>query len=463
VLTLLADFRRREWRSGADATAFYKGTRTELGAAVDYFEGSKDLTPLYLRCAAAGPGGPVEEPDLRQIIGEIVDGVRRTDADALYLSLHGALIGSETLLADLALLKEARAALGAKPFAVSFDLHANLDPAIARLIDIAVGYKTHPHTDMYETGWKTLALLHRTLRGEIRPAVAIAKAGAILPSFNMRTTDGPMAEIEALAANAATGKILDVTPFGGFAYGDSPAAGAAVSVTADGERAESLAKEMAQEMYARRERFAVRLPSPAEALRRLRYGQKPAALLEPSDNPLSGGIGDGTGLLRAVLEHGAGFRTVFAFFWDPELAARCEPRKRMRVELGGRLSPAWGPAVPLEVEVERVTDGWFRNAGPMERGLDVNLGRTAVLLAGNLRVIVTTACLAPNDPQYFRVHGIDLARTDLVCAKAKNHFRAAFGAVFDPIVEVDTPGPAPADLATLPFRYSSLPITRSSE
>jgi microcystin degradation protein MlrC len=220
---------------------------------------------------------------------------------------------------------------------------------------------------------------------------------------------------------------------------------------------------MAQEMYARRERFAVSLPSPEKAFRSLRYGQKPAALLEPSDNPHSGGVGDSTGLLRAVLEHGAGFRTVFAFFWDAELAARCEPRKYMRVVLGGRLSPAWGPAVPLEVEVERVTDGWFRNAGPMERGLDVNLGRTAVLLAGNLRVIVTTACLAPNDPQYFRLHGIDLARTDLVCAKAKNHFRAAFGAVFDPIVEVDTPGPAPAELASLPFRHSSLPITRSSE
>jgi len=345
-----------------------------------------------------------------------------------------------------------RAALGARPLAVSFDLHANLDPAIARLADIVVGYKTHPHVDMYETGWKALELLHRALRGEITPVVAIAKAGAILPSFNMRTADGPMAEIEALAVNHIGGNILDVTPFGGFAYGDTPAAGAAVAVTADGDRAaaELVAAALAKEMYQRRERFAVRLPAPEEVLPDLVRTKKPAAVLEPSDNPLSGGVGDSTGLFRALVKSGRS--AVFAFFWDPELVARCEPRARMRVELGGRLSPTWGPAVALDVEVERVTDGWFRNAGPMERGLDVNLGRSAVLRAGNLRVIVTTACLAPNDPQYFRLHGIDLAAADLLCAKAKNHFRAAFGTVFDPIVEVDTPGPAAANLAALPFR-----------
>ena len=66
--------------------------------------------------------------------------------------------------------------------------------------------------------------------------------------------------------------------------------------------------------------------------------------------------------------------------WPLKTVAKDYPQVDMT--LGGRLSPAWGPAVPLEVEVERVTDGWFRNAGPMERGLDVNLGRTAVLLAG---------------------------------------------------------------------------------
>src|SRR5258708_2454044 len=142
VPTRLADFRQREWTQGAAVAEVYGGTRTEIGAAVDFFREDRALTPIYLRCAAAPPGGPREEADLQGICAEIVEGVRAANADGLYLSLHGALIGTETLTADAALLKAVRAAMGGKLLAVSFDLHANLDPAIAGLADIIVGYKT---------------------------------------------------------------------------------------------------------------------------------------------------------------------------------------------------------------------------------------------------------------------------------------------------------------------------------
>ena len=453
VPTRLADFRQKEWVQGAEAIAFYKGSRTELGAAVDYFEENRALTPVFLRCAAAGPGGPVEEEDLQRIVGEILEGLVVSNADALYLSLHGALIGTETLRADLSLLRGCRQSLGSKRLAVSFDLHANLDPEIADLVDVLVGYKTYPHVDMYETGWKALSLLAGN------SAVAIAKVGKVLPSFRMRTNDGPMAEIEALAAKRAaeTPGILDATPFGGFAYGDSPCAGASVAVTGkDRITAKALAEELAAEMLRRAPQFAVHLVKPEQAFKHLARRKPrpgiPAAILEPSDNPLSGGVADTTGLLRALLEHGQKYRAVFAFFCDPEIVAQAHERDVLTVGLGGK---HWGPPVPLEVKVERVTEGRFRNAGPMEKGLEVNLGRTAVLRHGSLRIIVTESCQAPNDMEYFRLHGIDLAEVDLVCAKAKNHFRAAFGSLFDPIIEVDTPGPAAADLASMPFRHVS--------
>src|SRR5689334_23167191 len=115
VRTRLADFRQREWHAGAAVPGFYAGSRTEIGAAVDFFDADRTLTPVWLRCAAAGPGGPVEEADLQAILAGIVDGVRAAKPDAMYLSLHGALIGSDTLLADLTLLRNVRKALGGKP------------------------------------------------------------------------------------------------------------------------------------------------------------------------------------------------------------------------------------------------------------------------------------------------------------------------------------------------------------
>jgi microcystin degradation protein MlrC len=102
--------------------------------------------------------------------------------------------------------------------------------------------------------------------------------------------------------------------------------------------------------------------------------------------------------------------------------------------------------------VGRLTEGGFRNAGPMERGLPVDLGRTALLQVGPLRVIVTTGCQSPNDAEYFRLHGLDLDAVPLLLAKAKNHFQAAFGDRFDVIRQCDTPGPAMAEVARLPFR-----------
>ena len=99
-----------------------------------------------------------------------------------------------------------------------------------------------------------------------------------------------------------------------------------------------------------------------------------------------------------------------------------------------------------------LTDGRFRNTGPMEHGSMVNLGDTALLDIDGVRVVVTSQVGAANDPGFFILHGIDPARVRLFCVKAKNHFRAAFLPLTAAIIDVDCPGPAAADLASLTRR-----------
>jgi microcystin degradation protein MlrC len=370
---------------------------------------------------------------------------------------------------ELKLLRDIRAAAGETPIAVTFDLHANLAPEIADLAAIALAYKTYPHIDMRQTAAKALDLLAETVKGRIRPRLALAKVPAILPSFHMRTEAGPMAEAQALARRLERERgLLDVSPLGGFAYGDTPHAGASVLALADGDAdaARQAAEEVAQFLWANRARFRAEAPPPRQGIRQaLAAPPGLVAVLDPSDNPMSGGIGDTPELFRALLAEAPREPTVFAFFADPTLVRRAHAAGldgRLEARLGGRLTDLYGPPVEAEMRVLRLTDGAFVNRGPMEAGLPVALGRTAVLGIGDrLQVIVTEGCQSPNDLAYFDLHGIDLDRVRLLCVKAKNHFRAAFAPLCRAIVEVDAPGPAGFDLRRFPFHHAPQALVRA--
>jgi microcystin degradation protein MlrC len=460
AMTTLADFRRREWVAGEDARRFYADSATELGAAVAFAGARPDYQISFLRCAAAPPAGPVIEADFQRIRDEIVSGLAGGGWDGVYLSLHGALVTEARPTADLDFLTQVRATIGVTPLAISFDLHANLGQPLLDLADIVVGYKTYPHIDMVDTGRRTLELLAQTLDRGTKLTIALRKLPAILPSFNMRTTDGPMTEIAALARQwEQQPGVLDATVFGGFAYGDTPHAGPTVVVSTAGDAALAVraADDLLAALAARRDRFYVSLPDPATGLAQaLAAPPGTAAVLDPSDNPLSGGIGDTPGLFRALMEARPSVPTVFAFFHDPAAVAGAHEAGvggRLALQLGARLTTDYGPSVAFAGRVTRLTDGRFRNEGPMEANLPVQLGRTAVIADGSITVIVSESCQAPNDPAYFALHGIDLSQVRLLCVKAKNHFRAAFAPHLAAIVEIDAPGPASPDLRQYPFRH----------
>ena len=104
-----------------------------------------------------------------------------------------------------------------------------------------------------------------------------------------------------------------------------------------------------------------------------------------------------------------------------------------------------------------LSDGRFKNRGPMEAGLVMDIGPSVLLRSGNLSVIVSSGCQTPNDAAYLELFGIDLAHIDILAVKAKNHFRAAFTSLCETIIDADTRGPAMADMSKLPFRH--LPVT----
>lgn len=457
--TLRPAFVGREWAAGPDALAAQAGTATELGAAHAWLATHPTWTATVLRCAAAQPGGPMDATLFAEWLTEVVAGLQAARPEGVYLSLHGACVTTDDPGADLTILRAVRAAVGPDvPVVASFDMHANLAPETATLLNGGAAYRTYPHVDMAATATRALRLLERALSGAPPLHGAIAKVAHVLHSFHMRDDAGPMADTWAEAAALQTGPVLDASLFGGFAWGDSPHAGPSAMVWAeDRATAEAAASRLAAALTARVRAFDVSLPLPKAALSAaLAAPAGLVALLDPADNPLSGGIADTPGLLALLLAAGPSVETVLAFHHDPDAVAAAQAVGEGGVfdrPLGGRITRAYGDPAPFRGVVERLTDGRFVNQGPMERGTTVNLGPTAVLRTGRLRVIVTSAKEAAVDPGFFALHGIDLTEVRLLANKGKNHFRAAFAPLCAAIVEADFPGPASLDLAALPFLH----------
>lgn len=459
VPTPLSAFKSREWTAGEEALGRYGGTATELGAADAFLKARPGWRATVLRCAGAQPGGPMADEAMAAWRAEVEAALKAERFDGVYLSLHGACVTESDPEADVTAVARIRSIVGRDvPITASFDFHGNMAPELAELLDGASAYRTYPHVDMDRAAMRALSLLERHMGGARRAEGHIAKREMVLHSFHMRDAGGPMAEVWAEAAAAERAPILDASLFGGFAWGDSPYAGPSAMVWAeDAGAARELAERLADSIASRRARFAVTLPDPATALRHaLAAPPGLVALLDPADNPLSGGIADTPGLLRTLVEANLEVPTVFAFLHDP--ASVADAREvgvggRTTRWLGGQVTEQFGKPVIAEVEVERLTDGRFVNDGPMERGAPVDLGLTCVLRLGQLRIICTERKESAVDPAFFRLHGIDLTATRLLANKAKNHFRAAFAERCAAIVECDTPGPAALDLAALPFRH----------
>ncbi|NKC30696.1 M81 family metallopeptidase [Falsiroseomonas selenitidurans] len=455
-----AALRSREWVAGPAALEAYAGTATELGGLAAFLAARPAWRATILRCTSAQPGGPLTREAFEGWLAEVEQGLRDgAPWDGVYLSLHGACVAADEPAADLAIIRRVRALVGPDtPLTASFDFHGNMAAEIATLLDGASVYRSYPHLDMDATAARALALLERRMAGE-RLHGAIAKLPRVLHSFHMRSAGGPMAEVWAVAAALESPDVPEAAPFGGFSWGDTPHAGPsgmAWATTPDAARQAAAAVRDA--IATRLPRFAVELPGPEAALATaLAAPPGLVALLDPADNPLSGGVADTPDLLRVLLQAGPPVPTVFAFLHDPDTvaeAAAAGPGASLAVRLGGRSTPAFGPPVSAQAVVERLTEGRFTNEGPMERGAPVDLGATAVLrLSPTLRVILTSRKEAAVDPGFFALHGIDLSRTRLLANKAKNHFRAAYAERCAAIVECDCPGPAALDLAGLPFRH----------
>lgn len=434
--TTLADF---AVHAGADLVDEFTGTNTCVGG---FLAGcaAAGVTVVPTRHARAEPGATVEETAYRHLADALLASLR-TDCELVLLDLHGAGVVGATASLEADLLRSVRAVVGPGPVvAVVLDLHGNLPPEVGELADVVVGFQEYPHTDMAERARRATAVAVATARGRVRPQTRQLRLPMVLPPSP--TDEGPARELRELARAAEREPgVLACTVFHGFPYADTPQAGTSLVTVVDGDpdRADRVNERLAGWLWRHREAFRPDQLLPADAVARAST-DTPVVLGDAADNPGGGATGDGTDLLRAILD--AGVRACFATLHDPEAvnaAVAAGTGATVRLRLGGRHGTVSGPPLPVTARVDAVSDGRVVQRS-VRQGKTVEFGRCVRLAVGAVDLVVASNRVQVFDPEILLLHDIDPANYPLVAVKSAYHFRSGFRYLGRPTSAVDGPG-----------------------
>jgi microcystin degradation protein MlrC len=438
------------------------GTSTDVGGMLAACS-EVGATPVPLLVSGANPSGVIEAAAYRALKEEILAGIREAGAlDAVALALHGAGVvdGIDDLEGDLA--RAVRRLVGGDVRLVAtFDLHGNVSQEMADALDLVLCCHEYPHTDLFERGHEAVAAIPRLLSGELAPTTHVEWLPMLLPTST--TLFGPARAVNELCWHLEERPgVFDCTLFHGFPYTDTPLVGAHVTATAHRDRAlaESVAREAARFLWETRDAFRPTSLSAAEAVERARAASGwPVVINETSDNPGGGAPGDGTHLLRAMLEARLD-DACFGCIADPDVARmahRAGVGQTLEVALGGKTDDLHGAPLRTTAQVKTLSDGRFV-LQEMLRGVQVNLGPCARLRIGGIDVIVTSRSQQTFDPEVFLLHGIDVRRRRIVALKSSNHFRAGFQSLAHEIVTADPPGLTTHHVEIFPRKRSPRPL-----
>jgi microcystin degradation protein MlrC len=471
--TALEDFRID---AGEEIVAANAGVRSYTGGMLDAAR-RHGATVVPLIEASATPSGTIAASAFATMLDRLIAALRAAmPVDAVALQLHGAGVAEGCDDIETATLQAVRRTVGPEvPVVATLDLHGNLAPEMLPPATALFGVHLYPHTDSYERGVEAVDCIARTLAGEIRPVMALEVLPLLTP-----TSTSDLDPVRAINERCWEWEkrpgLLDVAFFHGFAHTDILMAGASVLAVADGdaELARTAARDVARHVWERRAEFDPRYPDGPEAVRLAIAAARelggPIVINDTSDNPGGGTPGDGTHLLRALLA-ARPERTAFGFVWDPETAAQAHAAGvggTIQVRLGGKTYAMHGEPIEALAYVKCLTDGRFVLQTPMGRGRQTDLGRMARLVlhaqpspsmaTEGVDVLVSSVRSQVLDPEVFLLHGIDVARCDIVALKSSNHFRAGFSGVAKQIVTADTPGLTSCNLHSYPYRRVRRPI-----
>ena len=428
------------------------GQESDVGGAVDACA-AMGIEAVPILFASTQPSGVIERDAYETFKEDILTGLDQAlheGLDGCVLLLHGAGVvdGIADLEADLA--TAVRAVLGERPLSASFDLHGNFTQAMTDQLNAVFVCHEYPHIDLHKRAAEAVAAVAEMATTGKRSRCSLIELPLLLPTTTTFEGIG-QDRLQRLLELEQQADCLDLSWCHGFPYADVGHVGSFVVASYYPEQeaaAKQAAATFARELWRSRESFR---PTSLDADQAVLAAQQafdsvdaqgPVVINETSDNCGGGTPGDGTHLLRAMLEAGLGADACFAFIVDPsvaEQAHRVGVGHTIRVSLGGKTDNLHGEPLDIEVYVKALHDGRLIMQH-MFKGMRINIGPMARLVVNDMDIVVASRRSQTFDREPFLAVGIDVLKYKYVALKSSNHFRAGFQHLARSIVTADPPG-----------------------
>jgi microcystin degradation protein MlrC len=423
------------------------------------------LTVIEGTAAWAEPGGLIQRRAYEELRDEILSQLEAAlPVDGVILGLHGAMVAQGCDDCEGDLLAKVRALAGPKAvIACEFDPHSHLTPKRVAACNIMAAFLEFPHTDFYERGEHVVELTLAALRGQIKPVISTfdCRMIAVFP-----TSREPMRSyVDRIKTLHGRNGILSVSVIHGFMAADVPEMGTWIVVVTDNEKAkgDALAHRLGMELFAMREMVLMDIAEVEDGIDKALSAHRaspanPAVISDTWDNPGGGVAGDGTVILRRLIERGVR-KVGVATIWDPMAVTFCHAAgegARLRLRFGGKAGAEAGEPIDADVEVLKAVDEAWQSFGPSR----VTLGKSALIrIAGTeIDIILNTNRTQTFEPDVFTNLGVDPFGKEILLIKSTNHFYAGFAPIASEIIYVSAPTSYPTDPARTKYTKLSRPI-----
>jgi microcystin degradation protein MlrC len=444
---------------GAGVLKTMRNINVGLAGFVEAAEAAGWVMVPIISCAAT-PSAHVTKDAYERIAKEMVEGIAAAGPlDGIYLDLHGAMVSEHLDDGEGEILRRVRRMIGGElPLVVSLDLHANVTPEMVEHADALIAYRTYPHVDMAETGRAAARHLALLLRGREKFAKAFRQLPFLIPISWQCTTDQPCKDIYGRLAAMQSDAVPTLSFAPGFPAADFPHCGPSVFAYGRTQAdAEAAADELASLVVSHESDFDGRIYSPDEgvtyAMELAKTASKPVIIADTQDNPGAGGDSDTTGMLRALVRNNAS-KAAIGVICDPQSAKAAHAAGRgatVTLALGGKSGIAGDAPYKETFVVEQLSDGKFVAPGPYYGGRDMDMGPSAALRIGDVRVVVSSHKAQLADQALYRYVGIEPLAQSILVNKSSVHFRADFEPIAEKLLICAAPGAMPADTAALPW------------